>query len=106
VRGIERYELALVERTAPPQADTFIRVNELQGSPDKVDAMIQFGREQVLPAVRHHPGFRAGVMGVNRQNGRVFLTSVWASAADREASDASLRALRHHGGQVAGGGEA
>ena len=102
VRDIDRFELVLVERTAPPQANTFVRINDVRSTPDKMDPMIQFAREQVLPTIRNQPGCRAGILGVNRQSGRMFLASVWATAADREASEAAVREQRRQGGQIAG----
>jgi heme-degrading monooxygenase HmoA len=102
VRSVERYELVMQERTAPPQANTFLRINSVQGSPDKIEPMMEFVRGQVLPVLRQQPGFRAGIMGVDRQSGRMFFTSVWASAAEREASEARVRDARRQGGQVAG----
>ena len=41
-------------------------------------------------------------MGVNRQNGRAFVTSVWNSAADREASEASVLEQRRQAGLATG----
>jgi heme-degrading monooxygenase HmoA len=102
VREIERFELLFQERSAPPRADTFVRVNLLRGSPDKLDAAVRFVREQTGSVVTQQKGFRAVLMGANRQTGRAFVTSVWDTAADREASDAALRELRRQAGQVAG----
>jgi heme-degrading monooxygenase HmoA len=102
VREIERFELVFQERSAPPQANTFARVNLLHGSPNNLDATVRFVREQTLSIVKQQKGFRAVLMGANRQNGRTFVTSVWDTAAAREASDAALREPRRQAGQVAG----
>jgi heme-degrading monooxygenase HmoA len=102
VGDIDAFELVIVERTNPPEANSFARVNEVRSSPDKIDAMIQFTREQILPAVRDQPGFRAGILGVNRQSGRMFFSSVWNTAAEREASEARARAMRSQAQQTAG----
>jgi heme-degrading monooxygenase HmoA len=106
IADVERYELVIVERTAPPQANVFVRSNELLGAADKLDATIAWVRDKVWPVVRAQQGFRALLMGVNRQNGRSLVSSIWDTAADREASDAALRDLRREGGQVSGAGEA
>jgi len=102
VGDIDAFELMVVERTAPPRANTYVRVNDVRSTPDKVDAMIQFAREQVLPAVRNQPGFCAGILGVNRQSGRMFFSSIWNTAADRDASEQRVGGLRQQAGQIAG----
>jgi hypothetical protein len=55
-----------------------------------------------VPAVAKLKGYRAAIMGVNRASGRVFMTSVWETAADREGSDAGLAELRRQGAQALG----
>ncbi len=54
--NVERYEIVIMERMAPPKADTFIRVNVLNADPDKVDALTVFtfrrGGHPPLPAKR------------------------------------------------------
>jgi hypothetical protein len=51
-------------------------------------------RERSLPIVRRQKGFRSVVAAFNRRNGRVLAGSCWETAADREASDAALAAMR------------
>ena len=51
---------------------------------------------------RHSRGFRPLQMGANPETGRMRISSVWATAADREASDAAVRDLRRQAVQVAG----
>ncbi len=102
ILDIDRFELVVWERSGSPQANTFIRVNDIKGAPDKIDEGIRFVQEQVVPAVKALKGYRALVMGVNRASGRVFVTTVWESAADRETSDAALAEQRRQGGQTLG----
>jgi heme-degrading monooxygenase HmoA len=102
VREIERYEVVLQERRAPPQENTFVRVVDLRGSPAKLDQTIAFVRERVVPLLNGQQGFRAVLLGVNRATGRSLVSSIWDSAADREASDAALTEARRQGGQLAG----
>src|SRR5260370_32600441 len=52
VLEVDRFELVVWERTAPPKANTFIRINDIKGAPDKIDDGIRFVQEQVVPAVR------------------------------------------------------
>jgi hypothetical protein len=41
-------------------------------------------------------------MRVNRQSGRMFISSVWNTATDRDASEARVAGLRRQAGQIAG----
>ena len=106
VIDVDRFELVLNEGVAPPRAHTFVRGNDLKGSPDRVDATLQFVRERVVPLLKQQKGFVAVVMGANRQSGRMFVNSIWATAEDREASDAAVRESRREGAQAAGADQA
>jgi heme-degrading monooxygenase HmoA len=101
VRETEHFEIVCNERSAPLQEHTFVRVNDVHATPAKLDAAIAFVREQVVPLVKTQRGFRALVMGVNRDNGRSFVSSVWDSAADREASEAAVAEQRRQTAQLA-----
>jgi heme-degrading monooxygenase HmoA len=94
--------MILQERLAPARANTFVRVNDLQGSPAKVDDVVTALQEN-LARVKARPGFRALLVGANRQTGRMLVSSVWETAADRDASDdATMHEQRRQVGQVAG----
>lgn len=98
---IDRLEMVIHERTAPAKANTFVRVNDLQGSPTKVDDVVNLVRE-TLPLLKAQQGFRALLMGANRETGRMVVSSSWETAADREASDAAMQERRRQAGQLAG----
>jgi len=100
----ERYELVLQERVAAPHPNVFVRVNEMRGSVERIDDVLEFARQQALPSMRTQRGWLAMIVMVNRQNGRSLLMSVWDSAENREASDAAIRLLREQGGATAGAG--
>lgn len=102
VQEIERVEIVHLERSAPPQEHTFVRVNDLRGTPTTLEEAIAFVREQVAPLLKRQKGFRALIVGVNLDNGRSLVSSIWDSAADREARDAALIELRRQGAQIAG----
>ena len=101
VRETEHFEIVCLERSVPPQEHTFVRVNDVHATPAKLDAAIGFVREQVVPLVKAQRGFRGLVMGVNRDNGRSFVSSIWDTAADREASDAAVAEQRRQTAQLA-----
>ncbi|MDQ6773492.1 MAG: hypothetical protein M3024_10960, partial [Candidatus Dormibacteraeota bacterium] len=79
-------EMAVVERTAPPAPGTWVRMNLLQGDPQKADEGIAFVREKVVPSLRRQNGFRALLQSVNRETGETAVGSVWATRADLDAS--------------------
>jgi heme-degrading monooxygenase HmoA len=102
VKDIDRLEFVLQVRVAPPSANTFVRVNDSQVVPAKLAVLTDFMRQQVIPAVKVKPGFRAALMLANRQSGRVLAISVWETAADREASSTAVAELRGQAQQVGG----
>jgi heme-degrading monooxygenase HmoA len=102
IREIDRFELVVEERAAPPRANTYVRVNHLQGSPAKVDDLANLVRGDAMSVLRAQPGFRAVLAGANRETGRMVVASVWETATDREASMAALQELRQRAPQVAG----
>jgi hypothetical protein len=55
-----------------------------------------------MSVLKAQSGFRAVLMGANRQTGRMIVASVWETATDREASIAALQELRQRAPQVAG----
>jgi heme-degrading monooxygenase HmoA len=99
---VDRFELVMQERSAAPQANTFTRVNDVHGSPERLEEAIRFMREEAPRATKPLPGFRALLMAVNRQSGRFLVSSVWESASARDASNAAVSDMRHRLGQLAG----
>jgi heme-degrading monooxygenase HmoA len=102
VEEIWRGELVISERVGQPKAGVFARANRLQGSPDKIDELIALMRDQGLPILRTQTGFRGLIAAVNRETGQATATSIWETAADREASDAAVKDTRQQAGRVTG----
>ncbi len=99
---VQRYELVIVERVMPAAANVFVRSNELDAALDKLEASITFVRDQVVPNIRAQRGFRAALMGVDRQSGHCLVSSIWETVADLEASEAAVRDQRREAGRIAG----
>jgi heme-degrading monooxygenase HmoA len=57
---------------------------------------------ETIPALKGQQGFRAVLVFANRQTGRMLVSSVWETAADREASDAAVQERRRQAAQSAG----
>jgi len=102
VRDVDRFEIVIQERTRQPRSGTFIRTNDLHGSPAKADATIAFARDQVLPVLKAQPGFIANLVAVNRDTGRVLASSVWETAEAREASEVAVEEVRREAARLAG----
>ncbi len=69
IREIDRFDLVVQERTAPPRANTYVRVNDLQGTAGKVDDLANLVRGEAMSILKAQSGFRAVLMGANRQTG-------------------------------------
>jgi heme-degrading monooxygenase HmoA len=102
VRDIDHFEMVIQERTAPPRSGTFIRTNELRGTPAAADDAIAFARDKILPVLKAQPGFLANLVCVNRETGRILASSIWESPEAREASEAAVQELRREAGRLAG----
>jgi heme-degrading monooxygenase HmoA len=105
VLDVESYDEVLRELgdAAQPGKASFIRFNSMQAAPDKLEDGIRFVREQVVPLLKQQAGLQAVMMGVNRENGRAYVTSFWKSAEARQASDAAVRDQRRQAGELMGG---
>ena len=102
VRDIDRFEMVIHERTAPPRSGTFVRTNDLRGAPAGADAALALARDTILPVLKAQPGFLANLVCVNRETGRILASSVWDSPEARAASEAAVQELRRESGQLAG----
>jgi len=100
--NVERYEIVIMERNAPPKADTFVRVNELNADLDKVEALIAFSKSKVLPTLKTIKGFRSLVVGVDRGTGRCAISTSWDTLADLQASESKVAGLRQEAVKAAG----
>ncbi|HET9051898.1 MAG TPA: hypothetical protein VFO60_09345 [Candidatus Dormibacteraeota bacterium] len=91
---VDRFEIAMMERFAPPVTPSFLRVTRGVVDPGRVDELVDAMRGEALAIVRAIAGVRALVLGVDRSSGRFAITSVWDSAEAREASMAQIGPLR------------
>jgi heme-degrading monooxygenase HmoA len=94
VIDIDRFELLLQERRGEPQANTFVRVHDARVAPTRVDEFTKLTRERAVPVLKGENGFKAALLGANRETGRVLVSTVWESAEAREASNAAIADIR------------
>src|SRR5579864_1502830 len=100
---VDRFERIFGDRLgASRPGPGFIRITEFRGSPDKTDAVVALTQEKLVPLLRSQAGYRATAMAVNRTTGRLLASSIWETAADREASEHIPSDLRQQAAQLAG----
>jgi hypothetical protein len=99
---VERFEQVIQDRAQPPKAGVFVRQNTVAGTPERVDNVIKFMEQQVLPVLRTLKGYRALLMNVDRMTGRSTVATVGDTRADLEASEAKVSGLRRDAAAAAG----
>jgi quinol monooxygenase YgiN len=70
------------------------RVNFLETTPDRMDDVARVVREVVHPGIREEPGYVGYLVLGDRTTGSALGVTLWASAEEREASDAKARQIR------------
>ena len=81
----------------------YARLTTVDGDPGRIDDVIRFVKETVEPLVRQLPGSLGLAMFVDRDRGRVAVTTAWATAEARASSDAPLVPIRGEAGRIMGG---
>jgi tRNA-dihydrouridine synthase len=61
--------------------------------------------DDVLPLLKSLKGFKAAIFSANAESGKIWVSSIWETAEDREASDAKLTELRRKTATTAGAGD-
>jgi|ERR1700682_1167355 len=102
--NVERAELMIMDRVAAPKAGSFLRLVTANGDPEKLDASIVQMRNQVLPLLKAQKGYRATIAAVDRQSGRLSVSTVWDTKADLDASESKLAGPRAEVAKAAGAG--
>lgn len=102
--NVERFEVMIMDRAAPPQAGGFVRLNTLAGDSEKLDALTVYLRNSVLPVLKAQNGYRACIQSIDRQTGRSTVSTVWSTLDDLRASESKVAGLRAEAAQIAGAG--
>jgi quinol monooxygenase YgiN len=102
--NVERAELMIMDRAGAPESGTFVRLVTANGDPEKLDAAIVQIRNHVLPLLKAQHGYRAAIASVDRQTGRLSVSTVWESKADLDASEGKLAGPRAEVAKIAGAG--
>ena len=94
VTDVSRYENVLMERFGAPRAGTFVRVTRGEAGEGKLDGLIEAVSGEALEAIKGAKGVLALIMGVDRGSRRFVISSVFDTAADREASMGVIKEIR------------
>ena len=105
VASVETGEVLSMERSGEPKTHTFIRLNTLQGRPEKIASALAAYEKDVLPLLKSLKGFRAAIMSADAESGKIWVSSVWETDQDREASEARVLDLRRTTATTAGAGD-
>jgi heme-degrading monooxygenase HmoA len=100
--NVERSEVMIMDRAAPPKAGVFVRFISGTADPDKQDAAISFARSKALPVLKAQKGYRVTIASIDRQTGRTFVSTVWDTLADLDASESKLAGIRAEFAKTAG----
>ena len=100
--NVERAEIMIMERVAPPKAGGFVRATSGAGDPEKLDAGSSVGRNKALPVLKTLKGFRTMIAAVDRASGRTFVSTVWDTLSDLEASESKIAGVRAEFAKAAG----
>jgi heme-degrading monooxygenase HmoA len=104
VINVERAELMIMDRAAPPKVGSVLRAVTVSGDPEKLDAAIVQIRNHVLPVLKAQKGYRATIVGVDRQTGRLAAATVWDTKADLDAGESKIAGPRAEAAKIAGAG--
>ncbi len=81
----------------------YVRVNTIEGSPDRIDDLTTHIQEQTLPQLRQMEGFEGFVALGDRQSGKVLGVAFWESEEALRATDEAVSSVRSGAAGAAGG---
>ncbi len=81
----------------------YVRVNTIEGSPDRMDDVTTHIQEQTLPQLRQMEGFKGFVALGDRQSGKMLGVSFWESEEALRATDEAASSVRSGAAETADG---
>ncbi|APV44684.1 hypothetical protein Dform_01360 [Dehalogenimonas formicexedens] len=72
----------------------FARVTVMKSASDKIEQGVKDFRDGMLPQARKLPGFKGGLLLVNRKTGRHLGITMWATEKDMQSSSEEANKLR------------
>jgi heme-degrading monooxygenase HmoA len=81
----------------------YVRVNTIEGSPDRMDDVTTHIQEQTLPQLQKMEGFEGFVALGDRQSGKLLGVAFWESEEALQATEQALSSVRSGAAEAAGG---
>ena len=81
----------------------YVRVNTIEGSPDKMDDVTRHIQEQTMPQLRQMEGFEGFVALGDRQSGKVLGVAFWESEEALRATEGAVSSVRSGAAEAASG---
>ncbi len=81
----------------------YVRVNTIEGAPDKMDDVTGHIQEQTLPQLQKMEGFQGFVALGDRQSGKLLGVAFWESEEALRATEQALSSVRSGAAEAAGG---
>ena len=78
------------------------RMTVIEGSAERMDAVVGQVESDVLPLLRQQRGFKGFTVIGDRASGKVVATSYWDSEGDMQASEDAVRASRERAAETVG----
>jgi len=80
------------------------RVTRFEGPKERVDEVVKYTREQIVPSAKKQPGFQRGYWMVDRASGKGMAVVIFDSEASIKATDEGA-ARKNAGTEQATGGK-
>jgi heme-degrading monooxygenase HmoA len=81
----------------------YVRVNTIEGSPDRIDDVTTHMQEQTLPQLQKMEGFEGFIALGDRQSGKLLGVSFWESEEALRATEEAVSSVRSGAAEAAGG---
>ena len=81
----------------------YVRVNTIEGSPDRMDDVTRQTQEQTLPQLQKMEGFKGFVALGDRQSGKMLGVSFWESEEALRATEQAASSVRSGAAEAADG---
>ena len=100
------YEAAVQHRPKPTENGNWVRLSTLSGDAAKIDDGVRHFESRSVPELEKLPGFRAGILLVDRKGGETMAATVWDSKKDLDASADAAGPIRSAAAEALGAGGA
>lgn len=91
---VETFEERVLHVNRPPTVGSRLRVTRFSADPGKIDELVEYFKQEIVPQVESVPGFRALRNLVNPETGEGVVGTVWDDEQGLQAAEAAVQKLR------------